>query len=225
VADDAVLRGRGPRISATVAPEWRGETVAVIASGPSLTREQVEQVRGRCRVIAVNNTAIDTEVNGVWQPAMAPWADVLYAADAKWWHCYKDRALAFPGPKYTVAALPFPEVLRLQKSHLGPFDERPTHLCGGNSGHHALHLAVHFGAARILLLGFDMRNGLRGERHYHGNHPPRLHARPAFATWINQFRKLAPELAKRHIEVVNCSPSTALTAFRRASVTAVLNAQ
>jgi hypothetical protein len=223
VADDAVLRGRRPGV--TVAPEWRGETVAILAAGPSLTREQVAQVRDRCRVIAVNNTAIDTEVDGVLQPAYAPWADVLYAADAKWWHCYKERALAFPGLKYTVAAVPFPEVLRLQKSHLSAFDERPTHLCGSNSGYHALHLAVHFGAARILLLGFDMRFGLTGRRHYFGNHPQRLNARPAFATWIHQFAKLAPELAKRHVEVVNCSPSTALTAFRRASVTAVLNAQ
>lgn len=199
--------------------------MAILAAGPSLTREQAEQVRGRCRVIAVNNTAIDTEVDGVLQLAFAPWADVLYAADAKWWHCYKDRALAFAGLKYTISAIPFPEVLRLQRSHQRAFDERPTHLCGSNSGYHALHLAVHFGAARVLLLGFDMKNGINGRRHYFGNHPKRLNARPAFPTWINQFAKLAPELAKRRIEVVNCSPSTALFAFRRASLTTVLNAQ
>ena len=69
----------------TVPPLWQGETCAVLASGPSMSREVAELVRGRVRVIAVNNQGIDTEVNGKLEPALAPWADVLYAADAKWW--------------------------------------------------------------------------------------------------------------------------------------------
>jgi hypothetical protein len=69
----------------SVPPEWVGETAAILASGPSLTREQCEAVRGKAKVIAVNNQAIDTDCDGVRVPAMAPWADVLYAADAKWW--------------------------------------------------------------------------------------------------------------------------------------------
>ena len=78
---------------------WPSQTVAILASGPSLTREQCEQVRGRCRVIAVSNQGIDNDVGGVTVPAFAPWADALYAADAKWWKCYADRALKFAGIK------------------------------------------------------------------------------------------------------------------------------
>ena len=159
----------------SVPRDWEGETVAILASGPSMTREQAEMVRGKVRVIAVNNQGIDTECNGAMVPAFAPWADVLYAADQKWWGCYKDRALKFAGLKVTLrSGLPFKEVLSLQQSSQRVFDPRPTHLAsGGNSGYQAVHLAVHFGVKQIWLCGFDMVSTDK-RRHWFGNHPPRV---------------------------------------------------
>lgn len=206
-----------------VKPEWKGETVAIIASGPSLTREQVEQVRERCRVIAVNNSGIPTECDGVMVPAFAPWADILYAADTKWWMAYKDRALAFAGRKVSIRnTLPYKQIYSLKQSEKSVFDPRPTHLVsGGNSGYQALHLAVHLGVKRVILLGFDMRfNGKR--RHWFGSHPPKLNSRPNFPNWIRRFGQLAPILQQKGIEVVNCSPDTALRAFKRAQLETVL---
>jgi hypothetical protein len=203
-------------------PDWRGETVAILASGPSLTRAQADYVRGKCRVIAVNNQGIDTETDGIVQPALAPWADILYAADAKWWNCYRTRALAFAGLKVSGTHVAHPGVHTLKRSHQKVFDPRPTHVCGSNSGYQALHLAVQLGATRILLLGFDLRFGVNGRKHNHGNHPPRLNSRPNFATWRHQFDQLAPVLRARGVEVVNCSPSSALTAFKRASLEVML---
>jgi hypothetical protein len=212
----------------SVEPEWAGETAAVIASGPSLTRQQTEFVRGKCRAIAVNNAGIDT-VNSDTQeliPAMAPWADVLFAGDAKWWRCYQERALKFAGRKVTIKpTLPWPEVYCLQQSlEHASFDPRPTHLVmGGNSGYMALHLAVHLGAKRILLLGFDMKDGNNKRRHWFGNHPPKLNSRGNYAGWIRAFEKLAKCLPVRDVEVINCTPGSALRCFRRSTLEVVFS--
>ena len=198
---------------------WEGQTVAILASGPSLTREMAELVKGKVKCIAVNNQGIPTHYNNVLEPALAPWADVLYAADAKWWNCYKDRALAFQGFKVTLkGAVPFKEVLALQQSPHRVFDERPTHIVsGGNSGYQALHLAVHFGAKQIWLCGYDMVSADK-RRHNHDNHPPRLNSRPNFATWLACFAKLAPVLAQKGIRVVNCNPKSAIRVFPKADL-------
>jgi hypothetical protein len=212
----------------SVEPEWAGETAVVIASGPSLTRQQVEFARGKCRAIAVNNAGIDT-VNSDTQelvPAMAPWADILFAGDAKWWRCYHERALKFAGRKVTIKpTLPWPEIYCLQQSlEHASFDPRPTHLVmGGNSGYMALHLAVHLGAKRILLLGFDMKDGRNRRRHWFGNHPPKLNSRGNYAGWIRAFEKLAKCLNTRDVEIINCTPDSALRCFRRTSLEAALH--
>lgn len=208
-----------------VEPEWVGQTAAILASGPSLTREQCEAVRGKCRVIAVNNQGIDTECDGVMVPAMAPWADILFAADAKWWRHYKDRALKFTGRKVTMrASLPWPEVYSLQQSFSPPFDPRPTHLVsGGNSGYMAVHLAVHLGAKRIILLGFDMKDGKNHRRHWFGSHGGKLNSRGNYAGWRHAFDKFAKVLHQMGVEVINCTPDTELRCFRRSTLGSVLH--
>lgn len=201
-----------------VEPEWKGETAAILASGPSLTRAQCDAVRGKCRVIAVNNQGIDTECDGQMVPALAPWADILFGADAKWWRHYHERALKFEGRKVCArATLPWREVYSLTQSYEHPtFDPRPTHLVsGGNSGYMAVHIAVHLGATRILLLGFDMREGRNRRRHWFGNHPGRLNARGNFSGWNRAFEKFAKVLHLMNIEVLNCTPDSALKCFRR----------
>ena len=191
-----------------------------------MTRAQAEAVRGRCRVIAVNNQGIDTECDGVMVPALAPWADILYAADVKWWRHYHERALRFAGRKVTIRkTLPWPEVYSLEQStEHASLDPRPTHLVhGGNSGYQAIHLAVHLGASRILLLGFDMKNGRCGRRHWFGDHGGKLNSRGSYATWLSAFDKLSRSLAHRKVEVVNCTPDTALRSFKRAPLEVALH--
>jgi hypothetical protein len=210
----------------SVEPEWKGETAVILASGPSLTREQCEAVRGKARVIAVNNQGIDTDCDGALVPAMAPWADLLYAADAKWWRHYEARALKFAGRKVTIRdTLPWPEVYSLKQStEHAAFDPRPTHLVsGGNSGYQAMHLAVHLGVSRIVLLGYDMKNGRGNRRHWFGSHPGRLDSRGNFSGWLRAFDKLAGVLKAKEIEVVNCTPDTALRAFRRLPLDQVIS--
>jgi hypothetical protein len=88
---------------------------------------------------------------------------------------------------------------------------------GGNSGYQAMNLAYLWGAKRIVLLGFDCQN-VNGQAHWFGQHPPQLNRVQPFQIWINHFNHLAKELEAEGVEVINCSPDTALECFRKESI-------
>lgn len=194
-----------------VRPVWRGETVAILASGPSMCNAVAQSVRGRCRVIAINNQALD----------LAPWADVLYAPDHKWWDVYGPQAMRFEALKLTLRRTYQHDVQWLEQSGATAIDDRPFALVhGGNAGYQAVQLAAHFGARRVLLLGFDMRDvdGKRRRQTY----PRELDARQRYALWLSHFERLAPHMRARGVDVVNCTPNSALLCFRFSTVDAEL---
>lgn len=210
----------------SVPRDWDDETCAVLASGPSMSAEVAASVRGKCRVIAVNNQGIPNVVGNEVVPALAPWADVLLAADRRWWLENEASARAFgPGLKVTVRPpggsepLDWPDVLELRNAGADtPYDDRPTHLGGGgNSGAHAVQLAAKRGCTKILLLGFDMK-GIVGQRHWFGEHPWRNGECIPFELFIARFKRAAREYDKRGIRVINCTPGSALTCFPSLSV-------
>jgi hypothetical protein len=158
---------------------WPGATVAVLASGPGMSAAAANAVRAAAvRAIAVNTTI-----------RLAPWADVLYAADADWWThpAHADVLAQYRGLRYSVSGVP--GVRQLRNSGVAGFDPDPGCLrTGGNSAYQAVHLAVHLGAARILLCGFDMQ-GDDGAAHWHGRHPHGLRETGpgTYAGWRDSF--------------------------------------
>lgn len=194
---------------ATVAPLWSGETVVCLGTGPSLTREDVDYCRGRARVIAIKH-AIE------W----APWADAIYSCggDAgKWWQRNGDALAAYTGLRYTLdpAAAKWAQVLK-NTGFLG-LETSPDGLrTGKNSGFQAVNLAVHLGAAKIVLLGYDMAPAPDGRDHFFGAH---WHGNsPAYAAFRELFDTLVEPLQQRCIAIVNASRETRLTVFPRASI-------
>lgn len=198
-----------------IAPRiWVGETVVCIASGPSLHVEDVAYVRGKARVIVINNSY-----------QLAPWADCLYACDARWWK-WHDGAKDFPGLKYSLqdARATGYGVTVLKNTGTTGLEVKPTGLrTGHNSGYQAINLAVHFGAKQILLMGYDMQRGRDGKVHWHGDH--RQAPSVPFALFRPTFQTLVDPLQKLGVEVINCSRETALTAFPRASLREALPAR
>lgn len=188
-----------------------GGTVVCIASGPSLTTEDVESVRGQV-VIAINDAV-----------RLAPWAQVLYSSDSLWWDRYKGMP-KFQGLRFKVSPSPFRVENKKQpgKEHLigvntlrnagepGISFEADTVCTGKNSGHAAVNLAVHLGAKRILLLGYDM--GPHKGRHHFYDKDPVQHNSP-----YQMFRKYmataVQPLKDAGIEVLNCTRQTNLECF------------
>jgi hypothetical protein len=87
---------------------------------------------------------------------------------------------------------------------------------GRNSGYAAINLAVHLGATRIVLLGYDMRG--HKQQHFFGQHPPRLRSSTPYASFVACFSTLVEPLRQRGVEVLNCTPGSALGMFRRAAL-------
>ena len=185
---------------------WPGDTVACLATGPSLVAEDVDYLRGKVRVIAINNAY-----------TLCPWADALYGTDQRWWRWHQGVP-SFTNPKWSMNHSQwrgwdhkYPDVQLLRNTGPNGLEHEPTGLKNGrNSGYAAINLAVHYGATRIVLLGYDMQPA-KGKSHFFGEHPNRSVS--PYASFRARFMSLQKPLAKIGVDVINCSRHTALTAF------------
>jgi hypothetical protein len=171
--------------------------VCVVATGQSLTSQQVDRVRqfheeGRCQAVAISDNY-----------KLMPWAEALVSHDRTWWNQHSE-AYRFAGRKFTGCQMPGLEYLTITQRY-------PS---GCNSGLQGMRVAQDYLAAtHIVLLGFDMHG-----THYFGPHPkPLANTAPArFKHHIAQFRTWTG------CKVTNCTPGSALTQFPMASLDEVL---
>ncbi|NLZ41953.1 MAG: hypothetical protein GX886_11965, partial [Comamonadaceae bacterium] len=91
---------------------------------------------------------------------------------------------------------------------------------GGNSGYAAMNLALQFGAAQIVMLGFDQ--SAAAGAHWHGEHPDEYRKAFNWPMWSERFAEAARDYVRLGVDVVNCSRHTTLTCFARAAVEDVL---
>lgn len=188
-------------------PNWAGRTCVVLASGPSLTREQVmHAMEDDVQVIAVNSTF-----------RLAPLADVVYAGDFMWWKTHINevrKKMPISAELWTQDSTAAERYYlnRIKGVNRPGLGKALIH-SNGNSGAQAVNLAYLFGCRRILLLGFDMKLGPRGEKHWHEDHPGPLMQAQCFNEWTHKFEPLAKDLKAAGCEVINCTPGSALTCF------------
>lgn len=80
-----------------------------------------------------------------------------------------------------------------------------------------------FGAKRIVLLGYDMKQGPNGEKHWHPDHTHGSNpGKGQFDGWLKRYRTLPPDLEKAGVDVLNCTPNSALDCFPMARLEDVL---
>lgn len=187
---------------------WDRGLVVVMASGPSMTQEDADRVRGRARVITVNSTF-----------RLAPWANVHYSSDPEWWDAHADEMtrLGCTGERWTGHPTYARDGLRRcpYDKHARGISTKPGVIVwGGNSGYCAVGLAVQFGAAQIVLLGFDQQDP-KGVAHWHGQHPQEIRRAFNFPMWAERFEEAARDLRRLRIDVHNCSRETSLRCFDR----------
>lgn len=203
---------------------WKGATAVLVASGPSLDLEQVHRI-GRARV---SGAAKVVAVNDAMYPCH--FADLGYACDRRWW-LHHGGMRTFAGMRVRMIATdkdrePHSDlegILTVGFSGTDGFDERGGYLrSGGHSGYQALHLAIHAGAARIILVGYDCGAPLVGQGHFFGEHPKEIRSTPNRSQWAKRYAALRDVAAARGIHVVNATPSSAIDVFERRALRDVL---
>lgn len=231
----------GERFS-EVLPLWAGQTAVIIASGSSLTREQIRHVQlahadGSVKCIVVNDCYL-----------VASWADVAHAADSHWhrWHTSgiekpklglsSDQVAsmwaAFAGQKSTIQSSG--GSVEDIGVHIMRNKDFPTHgeglsldprylVTGRNSGFQAMNLAVLAGAKKVILLGFDGKPGIDGRDHFHGCHP-RPTPKEAFPLYRSAMVSSVGALDKAGVKVLNATPDSAIECFERVNLMESLNA-
>lgn len=193
-----------------VTVRWPAGTVACLASGPSLTQADADLVRGRVDGVIAINDAVQ----------LAPWADVLYSSDPRWWKRFHKSGQGFAGQKVAVEAnrknrrddYPWPDVTVLRNTGMDGLEVDPSGVkTYWNSGGAAINLAMHLGAAKVLLVGYDMAGAAGGRHHFHDERSsgsPYTDFRKYMATMV------AP-LSRQGVQVLNCSRRTRLDCFTR----------
>lgn len=203
-------------------PSW-GRTVVVAASGPSLTADTANWCSG-LPVVAVNDAY-----------RLFPHARALYACDEEWWRAH-DGCAGFRGEKWSshgdagfndkrnAAARYGLRIVQGRDESGFSFDPSVIHY-GDNSGFQAVNLAGHkIGwRGRLVLVGFDMRR-TSGRGHFFGEHPAALRTtRSGYSRWVERFAAAARTLPAS-IEIVNCTPHSALTCFKMMDIADALPA-
>lgn len=191
----AVVRSEGP--------------VVCIAGGPSLTQQQVDFVRGKARVIAINDAYL-----------LCPWADVLYFPDHKWWRWHKDKPAFkdFAGQKCCtdLSNVGDASVHKLRYVREWAWSDDPTALARGEHGHaglQAIQMAALAGGDTILLLGYDAREPKGNEKtHFFGDHPTPS-PRNVFGKYRRSYAAAEHEIKARGLRIINCTPNSAIESF------------
>jgi hypothetical protein len=200
-------------------PDWTGETVAIVASGPSAKQANPAQLEGRAKVIAIKKSV-----------ELVPFADAVYGCDFPWWKsvnglpAFKGLRLAYHPracDQYGCAKVEIPKPISDELL----FEKTGVVGGGGNSGFQALNLAAQFGASRIILVGIDCQD--RSGVHWYGRNGWNGGSNPGennFRRWRSAFTTAAKQLSDRGVEVVNASPITEVKAFPKRSIAETLEA-
>jgi len=189
-----------------VPDDWKGQTVAIVASGPSVSKFDFERIAG-LRTIAVKDGYLKV-----------PRAEVLMIGDHRYARRTPDLS-AYLGPLilYTDPA-PLPEALHDARIQFIPkvagrgLSKRPNELRGTFSTTClAINYAALRGSKRILLAGVDAKPAPDGRRWFNGDRKEDWHERYGRQQW--GYRRLSDDLRARAIEVFNLNYDSAVKTF------------
>lgn len=199
-------------------PDWSGETCVVVASGPSAQSVPITKAKGAARFIAVNRSI-----------ELCPWADVWYGCDYAFWKHVLGGPL-FTGMKMSIdvrACREWPDIHNLEcrkVTDIAEFTPSGKIGWGGNSGFHALQIAVQTGCKKVLLVGLDAT--VKHGNHWHSDYPDGM-ANPRASTvvrWKKAIDAPARKLANMGVTVINCSSISELRGYPKMTFTEALAA-
>jgi len=225
---------------------WEGEDVWILGGGPSLPVE-----------FGVPKHVIQGVIEGALPPSsyseylkpihdkhviginaaflIGNWIDIVFFGDNSFFLRYRELLMKFPGLKVTCASNIGSD--KVWVKCLGRDARKPRgisndpHLVSwnSNSGAAAISLAVHTGAKRIILLGFDMKLNEDRRQHWHDLYKKGVYDRPdklrklPFERHLRGFEQIAKDAKDFGVEIINASPDSAITQFPKVSVKELLS--
>jgi hypothetical protein len=218
---------------------WEGDTAYILAGGPSLTQDAVNKIwqRRRDDKLAGKTSGFSRviTINDSWR--MAPFADVNYFCDANWWmdqvgrnRRSVDQVFSFHDAIYrcfwVTGSAQFnshPQVHALRFTGQMGLEKAPDALRhGNNSGYQTIGIAYHYGARRIVLLGYDMQ-AVNGKTHWHQEERPDDFRRVMRESMLPMFEHLREPLLDAGVEVINATPGSALTVWPHVPLEEILS--
>ena len=194
-----------------ISPPWWGDKpVILVGGGPSLRGFDFRRL-----------ASLDAYVVGINQAIFDAPCHAGVTIDRKF-VANRERELEIAAqwiPVYT--AYPFNGAIWLRRRVGRGLSTDPTTIITiGTSGYAGVNVAVLKRARRIVLLGYDYGEGER--THYHDAYPWRDSAQTwPWGKWAAAYESMLPTLRELDIEVVNASPQSAITCFRKISLGAL----
>jgi len=195
----------------TVPKLWPNSTVFIIGGGPSINDMDLNQLRELNTIIC--NTGF-----------MAfPWAKVMYFGDCKvhTWISWEDGGRYAEGfDNYTGLKVSCcPDTLRDSRIHTlyrrrrGLTDEPRTVGWNCNTGASAVNLAMHLGAKKVVLIGFDLQQ-INGKSNFHNyNFIPDEDPISIYKKFMNFWPYVKESAEKFGLEIVNTTLNSKLDLF------------
>lgn len=192
-----------------VPESFKGVPGVLLASGPSLTRQDIEWIRP---LHARGDIAV-FGLNDVYK--WCDFLDVLYFCDPRW------LASNLSVLEYTSGEL-WTQDVNVRTKHPAKIKRcagsSGNGICkaknkihfGGNSGFQLLNLAWHFGIREFYLLGYNMGQNAKGAKpqHFFGHHPKPLNQSDNYKSFVSSFRAIDKETRDT---ITNCTYPTGLT--------------
>jgi len=82
-----------------------------------------------------------------------------------------------------------------------------------NSGASAINIAYHFGAKRVVLLGFDMCLSDKKKKNWHDDYKREAKNPHIFERHLKGFDQIAEDAKALNLEIINCTEGSAITQF------------
>lgn len=220
---------------------WKGGDVWIIGGGSSLLQQfnipkkVVQKVRkGEIPLSAYSEYLKSLHTKHIIAVNMAfmlgNWVDMMFFGDPEFYELCKNDLNAFRGIKiarhsrFDAKKYKRKGIHYLQNSVIkeGISNKSSEVIWNKNSGAAAISIAALSGAKRIILVGFDMTLGEHEEQHWHSFYEQAKATEALFIKHLRGFAAIKADAEKRGIEIINTSPISTITEFKKQDINELL---
>jgi hypothetical protein len=223
---------------------WENEDVWILGGGPSVLKQfeipnkLIKDVMDGTSPPSVYSSYLsklhDKHVIGINVAFMiGDWMDMIFFGDDGFFKRYESQLSEYRGLKVTCTDLastnevPWVKYLPKDKEHVKGITRNPSKVSWNhNSGAAAISLAVHTGASKIILLGFDMNVNEDKNMHWHDIYKrgkietPKdwKHWQPILERQMLGFKHIAQDAKEIGVTIINASPTSSINSFPKTSI-------